>query len=90
MSVDAMDLLYNKKIGKKDPTQVKIYLNIPYKLKDEIKKLYPIKWEIKSKQWYIIENTNDEVDEVVEINKLIENYELNNPKPKKKKYSYIL
>ena len=86
----AMDLLYNKKIGKKPaPTQVKIYLNIPYKLKDEIKKLYPIKWEITSKQWYIIENTNDEVDEVVEINKLIENYELNNPKPKKK-YSYIL
>ena len=90
MSTDAMDLLYNKKIGKKtEPTQDKIYLNIPYKLKDEIKKSFPIKWDTKLKQWFIIENTNDEVDEVVEINKLIENYELNNPKPKKK-YSYIL
>jgi hypothetical protein len=84
-SSTAMDLLYNKKIETKKPS--KIYLNIPYKLKDEIKKLYPIKWEITSKQWYIIEITNDEV---VEINKLIENYELNNPKPKKKLYSYIL
>ena len=81
----AMDLLYNRKIIKKiEPS--KVYLNIPYKLKDEIKKLYPIKWEIKTKQWYIIEITNDEVEQ---INKLIENYELNNPKPKKK-YSYIL
>ena len=88
MSADAMDLLYNKKIGKKtEPTQVKIYLNIPYKLKDEIKKLYPIKWDTKLKQWFIIENTNNEVEQ---INKLIENYELNNPKPKKKLYSYIL
>ena len=86
----AMDLLYNRKIIKKiEPS--KVYLNIPYKLKDEIKKSFPIKWEIKTKQWYLYENTNDEVDEVVEINKLIENYELNNPKPKKKKlYSYIL
>ena len=87
----AMELLYNKKIVKKiEPS--KVYLNIPYKLKDDIKKLYPIKWDTKLKQWYLYENTNDEVDEVVEINKLIENYELNNPvKPKKKKlYSYIL
>ena len=87
----AMDLLYNKKIGKKPaPTQVKIYLNIPYKLKDEIKKSFPIKWDTKLKQWYLYENTNDEVDEVVEINKLIENYELNNVVKKKKLYSYIL
>ena len=84
----AMDLLYNKKIGKNpEPTQVKIYLNIPYKIKDEIKKSFPIKWDTKLKQWYIIEINNNEVEE---INKLIENYELNNPKPKKKLYSYIL
>ena len=82
----AMELLYNKKIVKKiEPS--KIYLNIPYKIKDEIKKSFPIKWDTKINQWFIYENTNNEVEQ---INKLIENYELNNPKPKKKLYSYIL
>ena len=77
---DTMDLLYNKKIEKK-PVPIKIHLNIPYKLKDDIKKLYSIKWELKSKRWYIIDNTNNEAEQ---INKLIANYELNNVvKPKK-------
>ena len=81
---DTMDLLYNKKIKqKKEP--IKIYLNIPYKLKDEIKKSYPIKWNVKLKQWYI----NDD-NEAEQINKLIENYELNNVVKPKKKYSDIL
>ena len=87
MSADAMDILYNIKSGKK-PEPTRIYFNLPYKLKDDIKKLYPIKWDTKLKQWFIIENSNNEVDQ---INKLIENYELNNVvKPKKKQYSYIL
>ena len=79
----AMDLLYNIKIEKKEPT--KIYFNLPYKLKDEIKKSYPIKWELKSKRWYINDNNDAE-----QINKLIENYELNNVVKPKKQYSYIL
>jgi len=77
------DTIYNKKIEKK-PVPIKIYLNIPYKLKDEIIKSFSIKWELKSKQWYIFDDTEAE-----QINKLIENYELNNVKLKKQ-YSYIL
>ena len=83
---DTMDLLYDKKIKqKKEP--IKIYLNIPYKLKDEIKKSYPIKWNIKLKKWYTYDDTEAE-----QINKLIANFELitNNVVKPKKKYSYIL
>lgn len=31
----------------------KIYLLIPYEKKDELKKLYKIKWDAKTKLWYI-------------------------------------
>ncbi len=36
-------------------SEKKIYLLIPYEKKDELKKLYKIKWDAKTKLWYIAE-----------------------------------
>jgi len=67
---NAMDLLYNRKIEHQTEPS-KLYLNVPFKLKNELK-IFGIKLSSGLKQWYIYDdNIHKE-----KINKLIENYEL--------------
>ena len=51
---NAMDLLYNRKIGHQTEPS-KLYLNVPYKIKNEIKKLGSY-WSSDLKQWYIYDD----------------------------------
>lgn len=66
---DAMELLYNVKSDKQvEPLLTKIYLEVPFKLKDEIKQLGG-KWDNVVRKWYITNNDNME-----KINSILENY----------------
>ena len=65
-----MELLYNIKSKKQDePVLTKIYLEVPFKLKDELKQ-FGIKWDNICKKWYYVDNNNN----IDKINIIIENY----------------
>ena len=70
---EVFELLYNKKSENQKKT--KIYLDIPFKLKDQLK-IYNIKWCLKSKKWYIYNNNENEE----KINSSINEYNEKNKK----------
>jgi len=72
---EVFELLYNKKSENQNEQKTKIYLDIPFKLKDQLK-IYNIKWCLKSKKWYIYNNNENEE----KINSLINEYNEKNKK----------
>jgi hypothetical protein len=84
---DAMELLYKIKSDKQDEQVLtKIYLEIPFKLKDELKQ-FGIKWDNICKKWYVDNNIN-----IDKINIILENYNklsTTNKTINKKVYIYL-
>jgi hypothetical protein len=58
----AMELLYNTSVNKKSENQnkelTKIYLDVPYNIKDELKE-FGIQWDMTCKKWFIFENNTN-------------------------------
>ena len=74
MELDAMSLLYSSNISNKvNKPEIKniekIYLEVPFKIKDTIKSLGCF-WDLNNKKWFHFQN-NENRDE---INKLIKDY----------------
>jgi len=69
--MDAMTLLYGKRNSQEEQKKIKkIYLRVPYKLKDEIKLLNSY-WDKEKKKWFVYEDNKN----IKEIKKLIFDYE---------------
>jgi len=82
---DAMNLLYGNKSKKQnEPLLTKIYLEVPFKLKDDIKRLGG-KWDNEVKKWYLNNNNKN----IEEIENILENYKPSKTTFNEKIYIYL-